>query len=61
MEDGRLITKVLIVDDEKFNCMILSNFVKMLIPKDPESRYECCYDGVEAVQKVKESVEANES
>lgn len=49
--------KILIVDDEKFNCDIIEGFMMILGFEHRESLLEYAYNGEQAVKKVKDSIE----
>lgn len=49
--------KILIVDDEKFNCDIIEGFLMILGFQNRETRAVFAYNGEQAVQKVKDAVD----
>ena len=49
--------KILIVDDEKFNCDIIESFLMVLGLKNYKDRSEQCYNGDQAVQKIREAID----
>ena len=52
--------KILIVDDEKFNCSAIKGFLVTLGLKDAKKRSLMCYDGEQAVKAILEAVDENE-
>jgi len=49
--------KILIVDDEKFNCDIIEGFLMILGFHHRETMTEFAYNGEQAVKKVKDSID----
>ena len=49
--------KILIVDDEKFNCDIIEGFLMILGFNHRETMTEFAYNGEQAVKKVKDSID----
>lgn len=50
------VSKILIVDDERFNCDIIENFLMVLGLPNYKERSEQCYNGNQAVAKVKQAI-----
>jgi CheY-like chemotaxis protein len=53
-------SKILIVDDEKFNCDIIEGFLMVLQMPNYQQRTDQCYNGETAVEKVKAAIEDND-
>lgn len=51
--------KILIVDDEKFNCDIISGFLMILGVQNRDALTEFAYNGEQAVKKMKDAFEDN--
>ena len=49
--------KILIVDDEKFNCDILMSFLMILGVKNRNNVAELAHNGQEAVKKIQDSID----
>ena len=43
--DKKDLTKILVVDDEQFNCDIIEGFLMVLGMKNPGERLNACYNG----------------
>lgn len=54
------IGKILIVDDEKFNCDIIEGFLMILGFDQRSSLTEYAYNGEQAVKKVRDAIEMND-
>ena len=52
--------KILIVDDERFNCDIIEGFLMVLGMKHSTSRVEACYNGEQAVRAIQNAVDEHE-
>ena len=52
--------KILVVDDEKFNCDIFYSFLMLLGCKDRKEMCDFAYSGVDAVEAVKAGIENGE-
>lgn len=53
-------SKILIVDDEKFNCDIVEGFLQVLGMNNVKKRAEQCYDGDQAVERVETAIQEGE-
>ena len=49
--------KILIVDDEKFNCDIIEGFLMILNFENYKDRIEFAYNGEEAINRVKDAIQ----
>ena len=52
--------KILVVDDEKFNCDIFYSFLMLLGCRDRKEMCDFAYSGVDAVEAVKAGIENGE-
>ena len=52
--------KILVVDDEKFNCDIVYGFLMILGVKNRAELTEFAYNGEEALNRVQQSVQNND-
>ena len=52
--------KILIVDDEKFNCEIIDGFLMLLNFKDKNNSREFAYNGEQAIDAVMNAIDDND-
>ena len=50
-------SKILVVDDEAFNILVIKGLMRVLGMKDIESRVDCCYNGEQLVEHVQKAVD----
>ena len=50
-------SKILAVDDEAFNIIVIKGLMRVLGMQDIESRVDCCYNGEQAVEHIQRAVD----